>query len=222
MLAERKTVTVFLKRANQLNDNTPLNSTPLGTTKNPPLTAIAQYSGGKRRYIAAQEINDLAIRKFRKNGRGITYTDLIGGLAKHKRQAQDTLKYYLQNDTLFTLRKCRPQEYYAAAIKSEVMANGLPKNPPICPTGVNHFSTSPSNNIESMLIQTLEGFVLPLLPSVPSFIHNMHFKLKIYRECYPELNLLGSPGNNGKRHSEIIGRRHVCYTFYPGDFRHIN
>ncbi len=209
-------MTEFLKRANQLNDNTPLNKIPLNIPKNPPLGVITQRYGGKRRYTAAQEINDLAIRKFRKIGRGITYTDLIGGLAKHKRQSQNTLKYYLQNATLFTLRKCRPQEYFATAIKSEVMEKELSKNLPIEPTGVNHFSTSPnSNGTQSMHIQTLEGYVLPLLPSAPVFIHNMHFKLKISTEHYTELSLKPLQGNNGKRHSEIIGKACVNYTFYP-------
>jgi hypothetical protein len=209
-------VTESLKRANQLNDNTPLNNIPLGITKNPPLTTIAQYRDGKRRYTVAYEINDLAIKKFRKFGRGITYTDLIGGLAKHKRQGQNTLKYYLQNATLFTLRKCRPQEYFATAIKSEVMEKELSKNLPIEPTGVTHFSTSPSNDIQSMPIQTLEGYVLPLLPSAPVFIHNMHFKLKISSGHYTELSLKPLQGNNGKRHCEIIGNACINYTFYPG------
>jgi hypothetical protein len=43
----------------------------------------------------------------------------------------------------------------------------------------------------------------------------MHFKLKISPEYYAELNMTGSIGNNGKRHSEIIGKAHVNYTFYP-------
>jgi len=202
-----------------MNDNnlTPQINTPLAFTKNPPLTAIAQHSGGKRRYTAAQAINELAITKFRLNGTGVTYRDIIeAGLAKHKRQAQDTLKYCFQNGTLFTLKDRRPQEYYPTVIKSEVMTKQLSRNTPIGPTGVNHFS-SPHNSkkIESLTIQTLEGYVLPLLPSAPLFIHNMHFKLKIPPEYYAELNLTGSIGNNGKRHSEIIGKAHVNYTFYP-------
>jgi hypothetical protein len=200
---------------------TPEKNTPLAFTKNPPLTLVAHYGGGpvggKRRYTGAQTINELAIRKFRPNGKGVTYRDLMeAGLAKHKKQAQGTLKYCLQNGTLFTLKSCRPQEYYPTSIKSEIMAKELSKNTPIDPTGVNHFS-SPHNskNIESMTIQSLEGYVLPLLPSAPLFIHNMHFKLKISPEYYAELNMTGSIGNNGKRHSEIIGKAHVNYTFYP-------
>jgi hypothetical protein len=199
---------------------TSLNNTPLASTKNPPLTLVAQCGGGpvgsKRRYTTAQAIKDMAINKFRKNGHGIAYIDLVAhGVAKHKRQAQDTLKHYLKNGTLFTLRSCRPQEYYPSASRSEVIKTKSLKNTPIDPTGVNHFS-SPHNskNIESMTIQTLEGYVLPLLPSAPLFIHNMHFKLKISPEYYAELNMTGSIGNNGKRHSEIIGKAHVNYTFY--------
>src|SRR2546427_13146535 len=92
----------------------PEENTPLAFTKNPPLASVAQYGRGgdcKRRYTPAQAINELAVRKFRLNRKGITYRDLMeAGLAKHKKKAQDTLKYYLQNGTLFTLRDCRPQE----------------------------------------------------------------------------------------------------------------
>jgi hypothetical protein len=123
-----------------MNDNnlTPEIDTPLAFTKNPPLALVAQYGGGrgidKRRYTAAQAINELAITKFRLNGKGVTYRDLMeAGLAKHKKQAQDTLKYCLQNGTLFTLRDCRPQEYYPTIIKSEVMTKQLSKSTPIDP-----------------------------------------------------------------------------------------
>lgn len=45
----------------------------------------------KRRYTKAQEIDVLSIRKYKANGRGITFKDLMySGLAKHKSQAQNT------------------------------------------------------------------------------------------------------------------------------------
>jgi hypothetical protein len=139
------------------------------------------------------------------------------GLAKHKKQAQDTLKHCLQNGTLFTLRDCRPQEYYPNAIKSEVMTKQLSKNTAIDPTGATYSSKHPlSSCLEPLTIQTLEGFVLPLLPSAPLFVHNLHFKVKISQEYYQELKLTGLAGNNGKRHSETIGKACVNYTYYPG------
>jgi hypothetical protein len=179
-------------------DLTPPKNPPLNIPKNPPLGAITQrYDGGKRRYTAAQKISDLALRKFRKNGRGITCADLIvERMAKHKRQAQETLKYCIQREILFTLKRCRPQQYFATEIRSEVLAK-VPKNPPIDPTGVNYFSTSLNSNANgSSVVPTLEGTVLSLLPSAPLFIHNIHLKLKIPSERYAELNLPISKGNS--------------------------
>ncbi len=219
---EKKNVTLFLRVDIQMNDDnlTPEKNTPLAFTKNPPLALVAQDGCirdiSKRRYTAAQAINELAITKFRPNGKGVTYTDLMeAGLAKHKKQAQDTLKYCLQIGTLFTLRDCRPQEYYPSVIKSEVMTKQLSKNTPIDPTGVTYSKHPLSNCLEPLTIQTLEGFVLPLLPSAPLFVHNLHFKVKISRKYYSELNLKGLAGNNGKRHAEIIGKACVNYTYYP-------
>src|SRR5438128_2990774 len=162
-----------------MNDNnlTTEKNTPLAITNNLPLALVAHYGGrvvGKRRYTPVQAINDLAVTKFRPNGKGLTYRDLMeAGLAKHKKQAQDTLKYCLHNGILFTLKDCRPQEYYPTVIKSEVMTKQLSKNTPIDPTGVTHSSKHPlSICLEPVTIQTLEGFVLPLLPSAPLFVHN--------------------------------------------------
>jgi hypothetical protein len=67
-----------------------------------------------------------------------------------------------------------------------------------------------------VIIQTLEGYVLPLLPAAPLYIHNLHFKLKITPECYVGLDLQKIPRNNGKQHSEVLGSNLVTYTFYPG------
>jgi hypothetical protein len=138
------------------------------------------------------------------------------GLVKHKKQAQDTLKYHLRKGTLFTLGDKRPQQYYPTTIKSEIIQN-LGKNTPINPTGVamllslplpTSLSSSPlsySRSLEYLTIHTLEGYVLPLLPKAPLFIHNMHFKTKLSPECYKELNLPYYKNNYGKYHTEVIG-----------------
>jgi hypothetical protein len=137
-----------------------------------------------------------------------------------------------ERNFLFTLRDQRPQEYYLTEIKSKVMKKKFEKITPINPTGVSRLipshlqhenrltsnisSNAPfSNCFEASIIQTLEGYVLPLLPSAPLFIHNLHFKLNIPTECYSELKLVTVPGNSGKRHFEVIGTTRVDYTFYP-------
>jgi hypothetical protein len=68
--------------------------------------------------------------------------------------------------------------------------------------------------MELVITQTLEGYVLPLLPKAPIFIHNMHFKTKVTKECYAELDLPIYEGNGGKYHTEVIGDTHVNYIFY--------
>jgi len=66
----------------------------------------------------------------------------------------------------------------------------------------------------TVILQTLEGYVLPLLPKAPLFIHNIHFKIKITPECYAELDLSKYRRNAGKFTSSIIGNIAVDYVFY--------
>ena len=174
-----------------------------------------------RNYISAEEMTDLAVDHYRtKKGKGVTWKYLIErGLVKHKRQAQDTLKYHLRRGTLFTLQDKRPQQYYPTAIKSEIMEN-LQKNTLIDPIGVAipnhpHIPKNPlANCLETVISHTLEGYVLPLLPKAPLFIHNMHLKTRVSPECYAELKLPDYKRNRGKHHTEIIGNTHVDYIFY--------
>lgn len=155
-----------------------------------------------------------------KGGRGITYADLLDrGFGLHKGQAQDILQYHLRKGTLFTLEDRRPQQYYPTEIKSEIMERKLQNNTPIHPSGV-AFSNLPlskgplANCLQPVILETLEGYVLPLLPTAPLFIHNMHFTIKVSSEYYTELNLPGYKQNNGKHHEEVIGKSLVTYIFY--------
>jgi hypothetical protein len=196
-------------------------NTPLGDNKNTPIALAAQkYRSCHRRYTNSDSIIDVAIRKFRKSQRGITFKDLMKqGIAVHKRQSQDTLKYYRRKGILFTLKLRRPQEYFASAIKSEVMESiSSKKITPIDPTGVTDYLRHFSNRHEDIVIQSLEGYVLPLLRITPSYIHNLHFKTKITQECYAEHDIQGLPDislNKGKQLFEIIGNARITYTFYP-------
>jgi hypothetical protein len=194
-------------------------STPIVNSKSTPL-ALSSRLGRNSQYVSSDEITKLAINVYKNNGgRGITYTYLIeAGLTDSKAKAQD-MKYHKRKGTIFTLQSLRPQQYYPTAIKSNIIEN-LTKSTQIDPTGVPS-STSPSiskfplsNCMEPVVLQTLEGYVLPLLPKAPLFIHNMHFKTKIARECYEELNLPMHDTNHGKYHTEIIGNTRVNYIFY--------
>jgi hypothetical protein len=182
-------------------------------------------------YVNTEQITSLAVEVYKKKcGRGITYQDLLNnGFACHKRQAQDTLKYHLKKGTLFTLGDKRPQQYYPSAIRSDIMEN-LQKNTLLDPIGVPLSHNKPifkgssplDNCLETIIIQSLEGYVLPLLPEAPLFIHNMHFKTKVTPECYSELRLPYYKGNYGMYHTEIIGNTHVDYVFYSSGTVNIN
>jgi hypothetical protein len=155
----------------------------------------------RRRYTRAQEVEKLAVEKYTKNGKGITFNDLLStGLASYKEQAQITLKYCLRKMVLFTISSHKPQEYYPTSLKSEISKTSILKNIPVGATGVPynkrpfsytnaHYDQSNDLCFESIVIQSLEAYVLPMLPAAPLFIHKMQFKLKIDPACYRELDL---------------------------------
>ena len=182
------------------------------------------YKKRGRRYTRAQEVEQLAVRKYKDNGKGMTFNDLLtSGLAQHKVQAQITLKHCLERQVIFTVSNHKPQHYYPICLKSKISKAKMSKNIPIGVTGVAYskapalpYSKTNNNNscIESIAIQSLEGYVLPLLPSSPLFIHKMQFKLKIDPECYNDLDLSIGKVNNGKEHVEVIGRVRASYRFY--------
>jgi hypothetical protein len=177
----------------------------------------------KRRYIKVKDIENLAVDKFNINGKGITFLDLISKrLALHKGQAKATLKRCLKENIVFTLGNYRPQRYYPTCFKSKILNTHGSKILPVQPTGVPYYTKPNSKHplascLEPIIIQTLEGYVLPMLPAAPLYIHNLHFKLTIIPQCYVELNLPRWKGNKfGKYMSEIIGTTSVTYVFYSG------
>jgi hypothetical protein len=203
-----------------------------GSIKNLPLTSkkipqeglAGRISSGSRSYNFSDNITDLAVGKFRKTGRGTFYKDLMdAGLAVHKHQAQEVLKYQLRKDSLFTLKDKRPQEYYPTKIKSEIIEKIAKRNTRIQPSEVSsiilpdNFSISPlSQCIQYVTIQTLEGYVLPLLAEAPLHVHNMHFKTKVPPEYYNQIKLPYYRRNNGKYGQEIMGNTLVDYVIYRG------
>jgi hypothetical protein len=195
---------------------------PIASDKITQHSLVGRFSYGSRSYNFSQSITDLAVVKFRKTGKGLTYKDLRdAGVVIHKHQAQEVLKYQLRKGNLFTLKDKRPQEYYPTKIKSEVFERTAKRNSPIQPSGVNSIilpvnsSISPlSQCLQYVAVQTLEGYVLPLLPEAPLFIHNMHFKTRVPSECYNEIKLPCYRRNNGKHFQEIIGNTLVDYVIY--------
>jgi hypothetical protein len=191
----------------------------LSSDKITPLRLVGSRSG-YRSYTFSCDIVELAADKFMKTGKGLTYVDLMNaGVVPRKNQAQDILKYHLKRGNLFTLADRRPQQYYATKDRSEVQEK-IAKNTLIDPSGVTILQTQSSSLaplsqcFQHIAIHTLEGYILPLLPEAPFFIHNMHFRTKVPPECYQELDLPYYKRNNGKHYQEIIGKTRVDYVLY--------
>ena len=215
---------------------------PLDSRQNIPLALLGQCVGGdgvvcrRRRYTSTTEVEKLAVEKYKKNGKGITFNDLIScGVALHKEQAQTTLKHCLRSGDLFTISPHKPQEYYPTCLRAEILKHKMSKNIPVGVTGVgysranildngnnNGCSGNNSNNknsssahcIEFIPSQSLEGYILPLLPAAPLHIHRMQFWLKVVPGCYNVLDLPQAKGNKAKEHVEVIGKVRVSYNFY--------
>ena len=71
---------------------------------------------------------------------------------------------------------------------------------------------------DDTITQTLEGYILPLLPTVPLHIHNIHLKCEIIDDstsCYQSLQLPSYKQNIGKYLILDIESVPVNYVFYP-------
>jgi hypothetical protein len=166
-----------------------------------------------QRRITAKEIEKIAVEVFDTSKRWITFEDVGNQFGVSKKKAQRKLKDYC-GTVVFAPGNYKPQRYYPNKMKAEVMKHLLSgRNVPLDPTGVtisshSFSSKSPlSNCLESVTIQTLEGHVLPLLKTIPSDIHNMHFKTKISPACYVEKDVQELPdvhGNRGRNYLKLL------------------
>ncbi len=145
---------------------------------------------------------------------GIDFSD-ITKLGCRKNKAQRILKDCCQQGILFrSPKRTSPQRYYPSVHRADIFERLMQKGTvPIDPTGVNHSSSHLSS--DQIILQTLEGHILPLLPTAPSYIHNIHLKLSITHQYYRELDLPTIPGNKGRTTTVVIGKSKVDYTFYP-------
>jgi hypothetical protein len=107
-------------------------------------------------------------------------------------------------------------------MKSEIVEHfSRRKNVLVNPTGVNHSSSPLSswpdtwNNTDKIVLETLEGHILPLLTTVPLSFHNLHLKTSVLPKRYVELDLPIISGNKGEKHAQLIGTSKVDYTLYP-------
>jgi hypothetical protein len=180
-----------------------------------------------RRYKTKDNVEKIATGKYRENGLGVTFEDIKIEFSVNKRKAQRTLKYFHEQKVLFTahdlilegitvLKNTSPQQYFPTCIKSKIV-EGFSKreNVLVNPTGVDLLAPPSSPPSSDIGIQTLEGYILPLLLQASIFLNNLHFNIGIHPECYLDLNLPYYDKNNGKHHSENIGTSRVDYVLYP-------
>ena len=89
------------------------------------------------KYITKDNVEKIAIGKYRQNGLGITIHDIQREFSVNKSKAQRSLKFFHEGDVLFTandlivegisiLQNKNPQEYFPSCIKSEII-EGLSK-----------------------------------------------------------------------------------------------
>ena len=123
---------------------------PISNQRNTPV-GILGHCGQRyrpdRHYIKAKQIETLAADKYKVNGIGIIVTDLLSkGFVSNEKQARATLKHFRKKNILFTLRRRRPQKYYPACLKSEIIKRNIQNS------GVN-FPNSQSNNHPELILQ---------------------------------------------------------------------
>ena len=193
----------------------PFANPSFNSTQNPPIALLVwSRRKEKRQYTRIKEIETLAIERFRKNSSGITTQDLISkGFARHKEPAREKLKYCHEKGVLFTPVRVKPQRYFPTCLKSEVFER-ISKNSPVGVTGVPRFNTTHFGSKDDIVLQTLEGYVLPLLQDVPLNIHKLHLMTRIPPEYYHEITLPSSRWNSSKEHQEIVVTAFIKYIFY--------
>jgi hypothetical protein len=78
-------------------------------------------------------------------------------------------------------------------------------------TSLSHEEVNP----DKIITQTLEVYVLPLLPTVPLHIHNIHLKCEDSTSCYQLLQLPSYERNTGKHQVLDIDDIPISFVFYP-------
>jgi hypothetical protein len=146
------------------------------------------------------------------------------------------LKHFHEVGILFTAKdltcqgidlisNTNPQQYLPMSIKPNILENlKKRRNVPFEPTGINLYTAnlvsqlrSPTSNDIKYQTEKTQSFleVLLFLPFTQLYIHKLQLLLHINKEYYDELEQKEDPVNKTKCHEEIIGRRHVIYSYSP-------
>lgn len=197
---------------------------PIDVFETRPSKQLVQgYGRGKK--IGDKELEELAINKYEKNGRGITFEDVFEKFHCKKTKAQRRLKNacleYVKDgkksSVLFRLDNERtiPQQFLLSCKKATIIENK--RNRLIDPTGVtynNKTSHYPLHNaIENQIVQSFL-LQLSILPGQPLNMHDIHMRTVIDKSHYEEIDIQPcSKENKTKIQPEWIGSRKVIYKF---------
>ena len=161
------------------------------------LVHIAHY----RKRISKKRVEQIAIEKYRKYGKGIDFTDVIREGPCSKEKSQRILKDCsrerrdksgeLHKPILFRApTRTSPQQFFPNCIRADIIEDLKKRgNVPIHPTGVSpSYSSSFSSKyiIEHQKAQTFLE-VLTHLPFSPPYIHKLQLMLHIDKEYYNAL-----------------------------------
>jgi hypothetical protein len=195
---------------------------PIDGFENKPIEQLVHHYG-KGKWIPDIKLEQLAIKIFEENGRGITYKDVMKKFCCSEKKARlklknaciETLEDKVKKTPILfrALKRSNPQQFYPYS-KREKIIDKLKnmKNRPIEPTEVNLISNPYLEKLKARSVMEL----LSLLQNQPISIHKFQLKLFIDRNYYHEIDIKQiTKGNKSKSHEEKFGPRNVTYEVYP-------
>lgn len=200
---------------------------PIDVFKNGPNEHLV-HSHGRGKWIRDKELEELALKIYPINGKGITFSDVVNEYRCSKDTAQLRLKNGCKekidkngkkSSILFILddKRTKPQQYFPSCIKATIIKNK--RNRLIDPTGVSYsnkaFSYPLDNTIESQIVSSFLT-QLALLPWQELNMHNIHLWMIIDKSHYEEIinQRPCSENNKTKIQRERIGLRELIYKFH--------
>lgn len=193
------------------------NNVLLQDQKNVPIVDEVQLV--HRKYTRSDEVVDLAMRKYKSSGWGITYTDLISHrISINKNSAQRTLKHILTSGKLFTIANYKPQQYFPSSIKAEIIQNrmeikeiGLVRATEYTPS-MSHLH----NSLEFQKVANCLEYLVTFGNLLPLYIHRIQLQTSMNKEYYKDLGVRKLNNfNKGKLELEAIGNSRVQYVYSP-------
>jgi hypothetical protein len=179
-----------------------------------------------RKRIPKKKIEELAIQKYRKYGKGNDFKDVVLEFGCSKKKAQRVLKDCCQrrmekDGTLLapilfrSPKRTSPQHYYPSALRADIIERLKQRgNVPIYPTELSSSKAPLSTALEQQKAQNLLD-ILYSLGSFPLYIHKLQLQLTFESKYYNDIQKSCSHYNKSKQHEEKIGSAIVKYLIYP-------